>query len=268
MVEKHDKETLEVKDLGFAYDKQPVLSGVSFTAESGDLIALLGPNGVGKSTLMRCMLGFEKKFSGSISIEGKDIKQLTDKQRAKIVAYIPQSSSQVYNFSVLELVLMGSASRLAMFAQPGKKESAEAMATLDSLGIAHLAHRGCGQISGGEYQLALLARALLQQARILLMDEPTSSLDYGNQFKVMERISNLASRDFIVLFSAHDPNQVLRFANRALILENGSLSSDGKPVEVMNAEALSELYGITVGRYFVGSDDNQIPVCVPLGRAK
>lgn len=260
-------EALAVKGLSFAYDKHPVLVNVNFSAHSGDLIALLGPNGVGKSTLMHCILGLEKTYGGTISVENRDIKTIKPKDMAQMVAYIPQSSSQVFDFSVLELVLMGGASRLGLFATPGKAENAEAVGVLDSLGIGDLAHRGCGEVSGGEYQLALLARALFQKARILLMDEPTASLDYGNQYHVMERISGLAKRDFIVLFSAHDPNQVLRFANRTLILEDGTLSHDGTPADVMSAKTLSELYGIRVGRYTVGEEGSPIPVCVPLGKA-
>jgi iron complex transport system ATP-binding protein len=268
-VERHsERETLEVEGLGFAYDKRPILDGLEFSAHSGDLIALLGPNGAGKSTLIHCILGLERTYTGTIRIENRDIRTVKAKQLAQMVAYIPQSSSQVFDFTVLELVLMGGASRLGLFASPGKAESIEALEVLESLGIDHLAHRGCWEISGGEYQLALLARALFQKTRILLMDEPTASLDYGNQYHVMERIAGLARRDFIVLFSAHDPNQVLRFANRILILENGSLSHDGTPTDVMSAEILSALYGIRVGRYTVGEKDGlSLPVCVPLGKA-
>jgi iron complex transport system ATP-binding protein len=244
-----------------------VLGDVSFVARAGDLIALVGPNGVGKSTLMRCILGFEGRFTGCIRIGGEDVRGLSAKRLAQMVAYIPQSSAQVFDFTVLELVLMGAASRLGLLSLPGPREQAEALEVLDDLGIAHLAHRGCGQVSGGEYQLALLARALLQKARILLMDEPTASLDYGNQFRVMERIAALAAREFIVLFSAHDPNQVLRFASRALLLKGGALAADGPTLDVMSAGALSDLYGIEVSRYFVGKDApaGGIPVCVPEG---
>jgi iron complex transport system ATP-binding protein len=259
--------SLQVTGLTFAYGQRRILDGVSFNAAAGDLIALIGPNGVGKSTLMRCILGFESRFTGSVLIDQADSSGLSAKRLAQMVAYIPQSSAQVFDFTVLELVLMGAAPRLGLLRLPGKQERDEALEVLDSLGIAQLAHRGCGQVSGGEYQLALLARALLQKAHILLMDEPTASLDYGNQYRVMERISELATREFIVLFSAHDPNQVLRFASRALLLEGGRITSDGSTLDVMSAEALSALYGIEVNRYFVG-ETREIPVCVPEGKRK
>jgi iron complex transport system ATP-binding protein len=255
-----------VENLGFAYAKRPILKDVGFVAHPGDLIARLGPNGVGKSTLMRCILGFEHSYSGSISIGGQDARRLHARQLAQMVAYIPQSSAQVFDFTLLELVLMGAASRLGLLRLPGRDEEDEALGILEELGIGHLAHQGCGQVSGGEYQLALLARALLQRAKILLMDEPTASLDYGNQYRVMERIAALARRDFVVLYSGHDPNQVLRFANRVLILEQGRLVADGSPDAMMSADALSTLYRIDVRRYHVGEDAMRVPICVPVGR--
>jgi iron complex transport system ATP-binding protein len=259
---------LEVSGLSFSYGVRQVLADVSFTTRPGDLIALLGPNGVGKSTLMRCILGFEKRFGGNISIGGTDVRSLPAKKLAQLVAYIPQSSAQVFDFTVGELVLMGASPRLGLLASPGRCEQDEAAEVLDSLGIGHLIHRGCGQISGGEYQLALLARALLQKAHILLMDEPTASLDYGNQFRVMERIAGLARRDFVVLFSAHDPNQVLRHASRALILEGGAVVADGNPSDVMRADMLSGLYGIDVRSYLVGEGAERFTVCVPAAAAE
>jgi iron complex transport system ATP-binding protein len=208
-------------------------------------------------------LGFIKNFSGEIRLNGTDVRTLSARDIARRIAYIPQSSAQVFDFTVLELVLMGAASHLSLLSMPGKHDEADALSILDELGIAHLSHRGCGHISGGEYQLALLARALLQRASILLMDEPTASLDYGNQYRVMERITTLARRDFIVLYSAHDPNQVLQYANRALILSGGALVADGSPDDVMSADALSTLYGIDVNRYIVNDGARRVPVCMP-----
>ena len=256
---------LSVNNLHFSYatSQRTVLDGVSFTASSGDLIALVGPNGVGKSTLFRCILGFIKGYSGSIQIDGVETKSMTRKELARCVAYIPQSSSQVFDYSVIELVLMGMATRLGMLQTPGKEEEAEALDVLEQIGIGHLAYRGCGQISGGEYQLVLLARALVQQAKILIMDEPTANLDYGNQFRVMERIAGLTDRDFVVMTSAHDPNQVLLHATRALVLEAGHISADGTPREVLTDETLSRLYGINVHRKEVEDEGRKVLVCVP-----
>jgi iron complex transport system ATP-binding protein len=256
---------LAVRKLSFAYGERPILREVSFAAHPGDLIALLGPNGVGKSTLFRCVLGFLKGYEGSILVGGHDANSLSAREMARLVAYIPQSSAQIFDYTVMELVLMGVASQLKLFATPSKAQEEEALTVLRSLNIDHLAYRGCGQISGGEYQLALLARALMQKAKILIMDEPTANLDYGNQYRVMERIAGLAHRDFIVLLSAHDPNQVLQHANRVLIIKEGRLCADGSPQAVMTEQMLSSIYNIQVHRHNLQDNGHEYHICLPVG---
>ena len=257
--------SLEVKDLGFSYGKHQVLYDMSFTAQAGDFVAVLGPNGVGKSTMFKCILGFLTGYQGDILIDGTNARDFSRKELARHIAYIPQSSSQVFDYSVLELVLMGSATRIGFFRTPGPEEEERAMSILDSLGIQHLAHQGCGQISGGEYQLVLLARALLQDAGILVMDEPTANLDYGNQYRVMDRISGLSEREFIVMMASHDPNQVLQHATRALIVDHGRVQAEGAPAQVMTGAQLSGLYGIDVHRHSVQDDGRTIEICLAAG---
>jgi iron complex transport system ATP-binding protein len=257
---------LSVEHLAFSYGKRPILQDISFEATDGDFIAVLGPNGTGKSTMFKCVLNFLQGYSGKVLIDGKNTAELSRKELAQHVAYIPQSSSQVFDYSVLELVLMGMAARLPLFQTPNAQHEARAMAVLEDLGIAHLAHHGCGQISGGEYQLVLLARTLLQDAKILIMDEPTANLDYGNQYRVMSKIAGLINKNFIVLMAAHDPNQVLLHANRALIVEGGFVRADGRPADVMTEDALSRLYGIEVHRHAVEDAGRQVPICIPFGQ--
>jgi len=256
---------LSVKDLSFAYGQRTVLHNVNFDANSGDFVAVVGPNGVGKSTMFRCILGFLRGYQGQILVDGVDAKSMTRKEFAKCVAYIPQSSEQVFNYTVLELVMMGMAIRLPMFATPGKAEEEQAMEALDQLGIAHLAHQGCSEISGGEYQLVLLARALVQKSKILVMDEPTANLDYGNQYRVMDRIAGLTRNDFIILMSAHDPNQVLLHANRALVIKGGTVFADGAPGEVLDSATMSDLYNIEVHRHTIDDNGRMVEICVPVG---
>ena len=256
---------LRVSNLSFAYGDVEVLHDISFEAYPGELIAVVGPNGVGKSTLFKSLLGFNSHYTGTIELQGSDIKSMSSRQRAKSIAYIPQASAQTFNYSVLELVVMGASPHLGVFEQPSSQDSEHALQILDELGIAHLAYRGCSNISGGEYQLMLLARALMQNATVLVMDEPTANLDYGNQYRVMQRIAGLARRDFVVIFSAHDPNQVLLNATRSLVLEKGRIIADGTPEQVLTEQLLSRLYRIDVHRHSVQEQDGTVRVCVPVG---
>lgn len=254
---------VEISELCFSYGERQVLRGISFDARQGELIALLGPNGAGKSTLMRCMLGFLKDYTGHISVDGQDIRCLSRAALSKKLAYIPQSALPVFNYFVLDAVLMGMAGSVGTLSAPSREHERRAMEILESLGVAHLANRGCGELSGGERQLVLLARALIQNAHILVMDEPTANLDYGNQNRVMEHVSSLAERGYTVLFSTHDPNQALLYASRALTLWNGGILTDGVPDAALTEEILKTIYGINVRCCTVPDTDGGVTVCVP-----
>ena len=196
--------SIEVKNVSFSYGSIDVLHGVDFTADSGDLVAVLGPNGVGKSTFFRCMLGFLKPREGEVLLNGKDIYAMPHADVAKEIAYIPQSASPAFNYTVLDTVLMGMTNQIGTFSTPKKEHRDTALAALESLGIADLAGRGCSRISGGERQLVLLARSLVQDAKILIMDEPTANLDYGNSFRVMQRIETLGAAGYTVIGVSKD----------------------------------------------------------------
>ena len=237
---------IEAKNIEFSYKALPVLRDLSFSASGGDVVAVLGPNGVGKSTLFRCLLGFLRPQKGEIIVDERDLRTMSRAETASHIAYIPQSVSPVYNYTVLDIVLMGLTNTLGIFHSPGTREVEKSIATLDSLGISHLKYRGCGQISGGERQLALLARALIQDAGILIMDEPTANLDYGNSWRVMDRITSLAADGYTVIFSTHDPNQAFMHANKVLVIQDGRVLAFGPPAEALSEELLSGLYNIDV----------------------
>lgn len=254
---------IEARGLSFSYGGAPVLRSISFSAGSGEVIALLGPNGVGKSTLLRCLLGFLRPSGGEVLVNERAIGTLSRRALAREIAYIPQSYSPAFNYTVRDSVLMGVTAKLGTLDSPGAAEHARVMQTLEELGIAHLADRGSRQISGGERQLMLLARALVQDAHVLIMDEPTANLDYGNSFRVMERIEQLGKSGYTVIFSTHEPNHAFRYATRALAMQSGALLGDGKPDEVLREELLSALYGVTVAVRHVAVNGQDLAVSVP-----
>ena len=238
---------IEVCNLSYAYTKGiPVLRDVSFKIEAGHFVCLLGPNGVGKSTLFKCMLGLLPGFSGNIRIDGVDIRTLTPKQLARKVAYIPQSTTPAFNYSVADVVLMGTTSLVTGFSAPGKKEMAYVESALEQINIGYLRDRMFLNISGGERQLVLIARALAQQARILFMDEPTANLDYGNQVRVLERVRQLSREGYTVLLSTHNPQHALTFADRVLALRDGAVEAFGNAESVLSPELMERLYGVKV----------------------
>ena len=256
---------LEVKDLSFSYGDNKVLDNVSFSSSGGEAIAVLGPNGVGKSTFFKCMLGFLPIRKGKIEIEGKDVSIMKGKELSKYIAYIPQSSSPVFNHTVLDSVAMGMNNQIGLFSTPGEKEREKAAAALDRLGILKLKDRGCLNISGGERQLMLIARAMVQDARIIVMDEPTSSLDYGNSYRVMETIMSLSKDGYTILFSTHDPDAAMRYSDRVIAFYKGEIIRDGKPSTVLNTDVLSTLYSINVAIRNVRVREKEYSVCIPTG---
>ena len=256
---------LEVKDLSFSYGDNKVLDNVSFSSSGGEAIAVLGPNGVGKSTFFKCILGFLPIGKGRIEIEGKDVSIMKGKELSKYIAYIPQSSNPVFNHTVLDSVAMGMNNQIGLFSVPGEKEREKAAAALDRLGILKLKDRGCLNISGGERQLMLIARAMVQDARIIVMDEPTSSLDYGNSYRVMETIMSLSKDGYTILFSTHDPDAAMRYSDRVIAFYKGEIIRDGKPSTVLNTDVLSTLYSINVAIRNVRVREKEYSVCIPTG---
>ncbi len=257
--------SIDVTNLCFSYGNHKVLQDISFHAENGSFLSVLGPNGVGKSTLFKCLLGILQPNSGEIILDGQNIRALSPKQLASKIAYIPQSHHPSFHYSVLEMVLMGTTARLGSFASPGCAEEDKAEQALKRLGIIHLKDRSFLQISGGEQQLTLIARALVQEARILVMDEPGASLDFGNCIRVMQTVQNLVGEGYLVIQSTHDPDQAFRHSDRILALLEGHILAYGKPHEVVTPELISKLYNIQVE--VCSLRDDEIRVCIPhIGR--
>lgn len=238
--------SIDVRGLSFSYGTRSVLKEISFTAEDGTLLSILGPNGVGKSTLFRCILGLLGGYEGSASINGRDIRGLSARKLARLVAYIPQSHYPAFNYSVFDMVLMGTTAQAGGFRSPGKREISLAEAALERMHVSHLRDRAYLQISGGERQLTLIARALAQETKVLVMDEPTANLDYGNQLLVMKEIRSLAGEGYTVIQSTHSPDQAFLYSDRILALKDGRVAAFGPPHDVLTSELIKSLYGVEV----------------------
>ncbi|MDR1986373.1 MAG: ABC transporter ATP-binding protein [Treponema sp.] len=252
---------LEVRNLGFAYGDRAILGNIDFSLNTGELLGLLGPNGVGKSTLFRCILGLEKRYSGLVLLEGGDIRHKSPRLMAQAIAYVPQNHYPSFNYSVMDMVLMGTAAQGKEWASPNSRQRQNAVEALERLGIAGFGKRDFIRLSGGEQQLVLIARALAQQARLLVMDEPTANLDYGNQIRVLLQVKALSRQGYSIIMSTHNPEQAFLFADRVLALHNGSIAAAGPPSQVLTAALIRRLYHVEVRLH---RDDAGRISCMPV----
>ncbi|MGC1573750.1 MAG: ABC transporter ATP-binding protein [Pseudolabrys sp.] len=237
---------IEGRGLTIGYPDRTVGSGLDVALSTGEVLALLGPNGGGKTTLLKTLLGLLKPKAGEVRLGDKPLDNYSIRERARVVAYVPQVHISTFAFTVETVVLMGRTAHGSLFTRPSGQDRAVAHAALERFGIAALASRPYTMISGGERQLVLLARALAQEPQFIVLDEPTASLDFGNQGKVMREIRALAKSGHGVLFTTHDPNHALRAADRAYLLREGTRIADGPVATVLNREQLEALYRTTV----------------------
>ena len=253
--------SIEVRNLNFSYGDRQVLHDISFTANSGEFLSILGPNGVGKSTLFRCVLGLLSGYTGTVTVDGTDVRSFSVREMAKHIAYIPQSSHPIFNYSVSDIVLMGRTSGLSTFRSPKKQDVEICQWAMEKVGISHLALRCFHRLSGGEQQLVLIARALVQKAPVLMLDEPTANLDFGNQLRVLEQARSLAREGYTVIQTTHHPEQSYLFSDRILTIQNGRVLKEGTPEEVLTEETIRALYGVEVEVVSLYHDKARI--CIP-----
>ncbi len=238
--------TLTASNLGIGYPARRIAENLDVTLAPGEVVCLLGPNGIGKSTLFRTLLGLQPALGGSVSVAGSAIASMSPRDLARHIAYVPQAHAGYFPFTLRDMVLMGRTAHRGIFSGPGNQDRAVAEAAIERLGLTPLADAIYTRLSGGERQLALIARALAVEARLMLLDEPTANLDFGNQARVLVEIRRLAATGIGVLFTTHDPDQALAHADRVLLLGAGGLLAQGKPQEILTAESLRRLYGIEV----------------------
>lgn len=256
--------SLAAKGLRFGFPGRTVGEGVDLTLAPGEVVCLLGPNGSGKTTLMRTLLGLLPPLAGEVTLDGRALAQWPARERAARLAYVPQAAESYFDFSLLEMVEMGRTAHRGVFTRPGPRDRAQSQAALERLGIAALGPRPIHRVSGGERQLALIARALATEATHLLMDEPAANLDFGNQALILGEIARLRQAGAAVLFSTHHPDHALQIADRVVMFRDGHVMATGATEDEVNSRNLSALYGRPVEVALVASaDGTPRRVCVP-----
>ena len=237
---------------------------MSFGLAGGEVLCLLGPNGGGKTTLFKTILRLLAPRRGRVAVDGESVGGWSRGRLARVFGYVPQAQLGVFPFTVADVVLMGRTAHVGPFGTPSRRDRAVVEEMIGVLGIGHLSTRPYTEISGGERQLTLIARALAQEPAILVMDEPTASLDFGNQVRVLGEIEQLARRGIAVMLSTHDPDHAFLCGDRVALLHQGRLASLGPPAEVITRESLREVYGVEVAVTEVqGADGRRARVCVP-----
>ncbi|MDX9745707.1 MAG: ABC transporter ATP-binding protein [Syntrophales bacterium] len=251
---------IEARDVTFAYDSRPVLRDVSLTVRRGEVISLLGPNGSGKSTLLKVLLGLLRPSRGSVRLKGTEIGRIDARAVARQIAYVPQSHRGAFSYKVIDVVLMGRLPHKPFFFSYSGKDRDIAHEKMARLSIAHLAERPYTELSGGERQLTLIARAMAQGAEIFVLDEPAAGLDYGNQLRLLEEIIKLAREGYTFIKSTHSPEHAFWLGDRSVMIKEGAVIGDGKTASVVTNESLFALYQARVS---VVRINGSFRVCVP-----
>ncbi len=252
---------VEVTEVSFAYTTdKTVINDVSLNVHEGEIVTLLGPNGSGKSTFLKLVMGLIKPKTGTVRIEGEDIRRIPHKELARRIAYVPQVHKGAFPYSVLDVILMGRMPHKTFFFRYSREDMRIAASVMEKLSITHLSRRPYTEISGGERQLTLIARALAQGARIFVMDEPAGGLDYGNQMKLLEHITVLSKEGYTFIKSTHSPEHALWIADRAVLILGGEIIADGNCSCVVNSESLYQLYKTKVN---IINLNGSLRVCVP-----
>jgi iron complex transport system ATP-binding protein len=224
-----------------------ILKGVTFRAPGGKVTAVLGPNGSGKTTLFKCISGLWRPRQGAIRFGDRDLSGSVHSERAKRIAVVPQEHDPPFPYTVFDIVLMGRAPHISLFSAPALRDEEAAYAALDRIGIGALRDRPYTKISGGERQLVLIARALAQESPLLLLDEPTSHLDFRNQILVLEKVRGIArQKGLTVLMTLHDPNLAMRFSDHVVMIAEGRVLAQGAPAATLTPENLKLMYALDV----------------------
>lgn len=240
---------IKVENAGFGYNGKLIFEQINLEAGEGEIICIVGPNGCGKTTFLDCLLGLLKLDRGDILLNGRNLKTIRPADVAKILAYVPQSHEKTFPYTVLEIVLMGRASYTGFFSSPTPEDLAIAEEALAMVGLREYRDRPYTQLSGGEGQLVMIARALAQKTPVIIMDEPTAHLDFKHELSVLETMVQLVRRGKSVLMATHFPNHAFYFENNQVsisvaLMERRTFSVVGRPSDVLSENNLKSLYGI------------------------
>lgn len=259
---------LQIRDLRVGYGRKnpvEVVHGVSFDVHPGEFICIIGANACGKTTTLKALMGLLPVMGGKVNVGGRDIAGMPERERAKHYAYIPQAHTPPFPFSVADVVMMGRTPYINKFARTTEYDRAVAYSALELLGITELSEKPYTQLSGGQQQLVLIARALTQQSDVLIMDEPTASLDFGNQHMVLSAMQKLSRMGKAVVMVTHDPDHALYCADRVIVMDAGVVLTDGTPEACITTEILNQIYGTDTRVVDVEVSPGRIArVCVPI----
>jgi len=234
---------LEIKGVSFSYGSRPALEDVTMSIEEGEIVSLVGPNGSGKTTLLKCINRILKLQKGTVLVEEKDISKLKLKELAKILSYVPQSVSHSLPLTVFEIVLIGRKPHLDWNVSSRDKEIV--LNILSLMGLKEMVLRQSNELSGGEYQKVLIARALAQEPQVLLLDEPTSNLDLKHQLDVLNLITSIVKeKNIAAVMALHDLNLASRFSDKMIFLNGGKIYDAGKPETVLTERNIRKVYGV------------------------
>ena len=255
---------LEVKNLAFSYGNYEVLKDLNFDIESGKILSILGPNGIGKTTLIKCLLGLRKKTGGEILFDDKDIDTFEKKAFYSFVAYLKQGGKENSIYTVLDTVLLGLASKINPLLKPKEEDIEKVDSLLKELGIYDLREKYVSRLSGGEAQMVFMARALIRDPEVLILDEPESNLDYRNQLLMLDTIDSLKSKGKLIIFNTHYPEHALRYSDKVLMLNKGYKYKFGKTIDIITKENIEETYRIKAAIGELSDGNNIYKDVIPL----
>ena len=256
----------KIESIGFSYVRgKNIFEDLSLNLRDGEILSILGINGAGKSTLMNCLAGLYHPSSGEIRLDGKSLLSMSRNEISRNIGYVPQVHDSSFSYSVLEYVVMGRTPYIAAWSVPSKADYEIARENLARVGMAGMESRIFTEISGGEQQLAMIARVLTQEAKIILLDEPTNHLDYGNQYRALNIMKSLAAEGYIVITTTHNPDHALLLGGTAAVLVPGHSLITGPAETVLTSERLSTLYGMDIGVSFQADAGRQL--CYVKGNA-